>query len=551
MLNLSLRVPHIPRHPAIQRQRTVRLSLTAIAAALALSACGESKKVGEPGFITGFVGGVAADEPRAALVGRDILGRGGSAADAATAMFFTLTVTKPSMASLGAVGGCVHFAADSEEFLAYDFMPRPAQQSASGRPRIAPPAAVRGMAAMQARYGQMPWAELVGPAEALARFGHAVSRSLATDIEARTGELAKSPSMVAIFGRPGGGFVKEGDQIQQLELSAALSSIRQRGAGAIFSGPLARQYAGAVAAIGGDLPLETLRAYTPRAIPAIERPAGNHVIAFLPMSNSNGPQQARLWQILAENRALPRADRDERLHVIAEASVAAHADFAQWAAQPGSDLAVLDDATLQSVENRFKAFNPNKAQPISAWLQGVKPVPSESSGTSVVAVDSRGNAAACGFTLFRPFGAGRMLPGIGSPPALLPPPGVLSGSVGPIVIGNKNTGDFYLALAGSGGGSSTTVVTVATEIMLGDAQINPAIGAPRFSRSGGAATVSVEKDVGEAARAALKARGYKIEEGGSIGLINGASCPRGLPANQELCDIRTDWRGNGLAATAR
>ena len=46
------------------------------------------------------------------------------------------------------------------------------------------------------------------------------------------------------------------------------------------------------------------------------------------MSNSNGPQQARLWQILAENRALPRADRDERLHVIAEASVAAHADFA-------------------------------------------------------------------------------------------------------------------------------------------------------------------------------------------------------------------------------
>ena len=87
--------------------------------------------------------------------------------------------------------------------------------------------------------------------------------------------------------------------------------------------------------------------------------------------------------------------------------------------------------------------------------------------------------------------------------------------------------------------------------MLGDAQINPAIGAPRFSRSGGPATVSVEKDVGEAARAALKARGYKIEDGGSIGRINGAYCPRGLPANQEFCDIRTDWRGNGLAATAR
>ena len=49
----------------------------------------------------------------------------------------------------------------------------------------------------------------------------------------------------------------------------------------------------------------------------------------------------------------------------------------------------------------------------------------------------------------------------------------------------------------------------------------------------------------------MKARGYKIEDGGSIGRINGAYCPRGLPANQEFCDIRTDWRGNGLAATAR
>ena len=551
MLNMFLRVPYIPRRPAILRQRTLRLSLTALTASLALSACGESKKVGDLGFISGFVGGVAADEPRAALVGRDILSRGGSAADAATAIFFTLTVTKPSMASLGAVGGCVHFAAEPKEFMAYDFMPKPLGRSASGKPRIAPPAAVRGMAAMQARYGRMPWAELVGPAEALARFGHAVSRSLAADIDARAGELAKSPSMVAIFGRPGGGFVKEGDQIQQLELSTALSNIRQRGAGALFAGPLARRYADAVAAVGGELSMEALRSYTPRAIPAIERPARDHVIAFLPMANSNGPQQARLWQILAENRALPRADRDERLHVIAEASVAAHADFAKWAAGPGADLATLDDAALESVENRFKAFNPDKAHPISSWLQGVRPIPSEASGTSVIAVDNGGNAAACGYTLFRTFGAGRMLPGIGAPPALLPPPGVLSGSVGPMIVGNKNTGNFFLALSGAGAGSSTTLVTVATEVMLGDSEINPAIGAPRFSRSGGPATVTVEKDVGEAARIALKERGYKIEPSGPIGLINGAYCPRGLPRDEEFCDIRTDWRGNGLAATAR
>ena len=34
---------------------------------------------GQPGYINGFLGGVVADEPRAALVAREILSRGGSA----------------------------------------------------------------------------------------------------------------------------------------------------------------------------------------------------------------------------------------------------------------------------------------------------------------------------------------------------------------------------------------------------------------------------------------------------------------------------------------
>ena len=40
---------------------------------------------GTPGHVTGFLGGAAADEPRAAIVARDILSSGGSAVDAAVA----------------------------------------------------------------------------------------------------------------------------------------------------------------------------------------------------------------------------------------------------------------------------------------------------------------------------------------------------------------------------------------------------------------------------------------------------------------------------------
>ena len=55
----------------------------------------------------GSFSAVAADESRAAEVGRDILQAGGNATDAAVAMYFAMAVTLPSAAGLGASGACI------------------------------------------------------------------------------------------------------------------------------------------------------------------------------------------------------------------------------------------------------------------------------------------------------------------------------------------------------------------------------------------------------------------------------------------------------------
>ncbi|MDP6258510.1 MAG: gamma-glutamyltransferase, partial [Rhodospirillales bacterium] len=73
-----------------------------------LTSCGGPKEErGSEGYVRGFIGGVAADEPRAVLEGQKILSAGGHAADAATAVYFTLAATLPSKASLGGGGVCL------------------------------------------------------------------------------------------------------------------------------------------------------------------------------------------------------------------------------------------------------------------------------------------------------------------------------------------------------------------------------------------------------------------------------------------------------------
>lgn len=294
-------------------------ALVACAAVLATGGCsavnsvfGPSKQVGSPGYVGGFVGAVVADEPQAALIGRAALAAGGSAADAAEAMAYTLAVTLPSRASLGAGGGCLAFSPRESAVgggvpVAILFPSVPG--GGSGDRPAAVPMMPRGMYLLHADFGRLPEARLIAPAERLAQLGAPMSDALEKDISVVAGPLAGDPEADAVFfrdGRP----LPPGAGIVQPALAATLARIRTQGVGAFYVGADAQRFATAADAAGGGITVAAMRTAVPRQAAATVLPAGGNVeVAFLPL---DGGAAARLWQQAGGNPAAIRVIGGDR-----------------------------------------------------------------------------------------------------------------------------------------------------------------------------------------------------------------------------------------------
>jgi gamma-glutamyltranspeptidase/glutathione hydrolase len=382
------------------------LVAAAVALSLPLAGCDTLKDVketfvggpppaGQLGQVTGFLGGVVADEPRAALIGRDILSAGGSAADAATAVGFALAVTLPSRAGLGGGGACLAYSPglkspDKGEPVAVMFVP-PAAASAQGADRpAAVPMLARGLFALQARYGTQQFEALMKPAEELARFGAAASRALVRDIQVVAGPLAADPNARAVFTHNGAPLA-EGDPLVQPDLASLLAQIRVSGVGDLYQGALGRRIETATPLAGGPVTLAELRASLPSVVAPISMPQGNDQLALLPPPADGGLAAA------AEIVAL-----DARPNDVAAASARGLAVAAQWRRSGGDPQALL------------AASVPPAA------------LPTLPASTTFATLDRDGNAVVCALTMNNLFGTGRVVPGMGmllaASPRTAPPP---------------------------------------------------------------------------------------------------------------------------------
>lgn len=393
---------------------------------------------GTPGHIQGFLGGVLADEPTAALAGRDVLSAGGNAADAAVAVGLTLAVTLPSRSSLGSGGAClVYKAAAGAKPQGVMFLPRPGTGPSGDRPAAAPMLA-RGMFLLHARFGNLAFASLVSPAEQLARFGVPASRAFVRDLAVVAGPLAGDPGARTVFYKNGLPLA-EGDRMLQPALATTLAQLRTAGVGDLYQGKLAKRVVDGMPQAGGGLTANDLRQAVPEIAAALEFPlGGGDWASFLSPPADGGVAMAAAFKVL---RANPTA--------YDQAQAVALGTATQWRRGGGDPQALLAETTVPAAS-----------------------LPALPASTSFATLDREGNAVICVTTMDNLFGTGRMAADTGivlaASPNAMPLPLLAAG-----MVTNRNVDAFRAMAAGTGQQGAPVAAALALAETLRTKQVMP------------------------------------------------------------------------------
>jgi gamma-glutamyltranspeptidase/glutathione hydrolase len=383
-----------PSHPLKPRQRTAAIiaqavkRLSLLLCALPLASCLHLAPADDDDTpkIQGFAGIVVADEPAAALVGHRVLADGGSAADAAIATAFALSVTLPSQAGLGAGGVCMVYDRSKQKIDSLDFTPPL---------RATPvPALTRGLYLLYVKYGgQVAWQQLVAPATAMARQGQPVSRALARHL-VNWPSGAISEATKATFFHADGRALGEGEPLLQPALGATLARIGAFEAAAFYSGSGAERVAASYAATVSDAPgASDLRAYVASWRDPAQVAVGRDKVYF-PAGAPANSGEGLVWRLAIANQD-----------------------------QPGNNDAA------------------ERLKPILEFFRTLSPA-AQTAATGFVVLAKDGSAVACDISLGRMFGAGRLADDLGFLPAAGDQP-----LLQPMVEIDTGSGDFRFALA--------------------------------------------------------------------------------------------------------
>jgi gamma-glutamyltranspeptidase/glutathione hydrolase len=484
--------------------------------------------------VRGDGGVVTSVEAHASRAGADVLKRGGSAVDAAVATAFVLAVTHPSAGNLGGGGFMIvraraPRAADDPsgahaevEVVAIDFRevaPAAATDEknraqldagAVGWASAAVPGTVAGLELAHARFGKLPWAELVAPAIALAKKGHKLGARQAAVLSWNWSKLVHDPAARAAYGH-GKQALKEGDVWKQPDLARTLEAIAKEGAKGFYEGPVAAKIDAAMRAHGGLVTAEDLKRYKATSRAPLHFTYRGFDVDTMPPPSMGGVAFAETMLELERWEAWRApANSGASLHAFVEAARRAYAERRSVGGDPDFQGAHANDAAVASLLSPSHVatrvpFDPEHATPSSAVEQKGPPAPHESTQTTHLSVvDAEGNAVALTTTLSAAFGAKVIAAGTGvlfgnamgafSPSGVnaLAPGKRMASSMTPAIV---TQGGKLAAVLGSPGGDTipNTVSQVMRNLVDYGMTIDKAVAAPRVHHQLFPDKVRVEK----------------------------------------------------------
>lgn len=387
---------------------------------------------------------IAAPHPQARAAAEAMLDQGGSAADAAIAAQLVLNVVAPQSTGIGGSGVMLYYeaatgglrvfnglarapqSAQADQFLAADGTPLDLSEPGVRAALVAAPGLLELLGEARRKAGTLRWKTLVGPAQALAEYGFAVTAELADAIARHKETLRASDQARALF-LPDGQPAAAGAQIHNAALAAFLRRIGESGSYALSTGKTPDRIEAALKARSPDgLPLISaadIRGYYTRPIgTTCTRFTGQKLcVPDLPVAGGLYTLQTLA---LLSHFPLERLDfaAPETAHLLIEAMRLADADRALFFADPVAEAVPLPGLlTPRYITARAQRIRHDQAMTTAPpgnppwFLQpGAERAPQSPlpPGTaSITVADSDGNVAALVSTLHGDFGSGIMVHG--------------------------------------------------------------------------------------------------------------------------------------------
>jgi gamma-glutamyltranspeptidase/glutathione hydrolase len=376
---------------------------------------------------------VASPHPTASEAGLRILRAGGNAVDAAVAAAYALCVCTPASTGVAGYGGCLilHAAAMGAP-VGIDYTgvaPRAARAdmydvergpggaftakgaaNVFGARAVDVPGVVAGLSFAHARYGSLPYDDVLAPAIEAAVEGFPVDRWLAEKYEEviapRAGAFPDAAALYRVDGRP----PREGDRLANPALGPVLERIARDGSRGFYEGEIARAIVDTVRRAGGDLALDDLAAYRV-ADASIASASFAGCALYTPDLPTGGITVLQMLRILEALPPIAPGDDAELAHVAAEILKVCWRErllrYADPRFVPIAPEAVLGDRTIEALAARVRA---GLASPEPGELIAPDPVV----GTvHVCAADAAGNVVSLTQTHGGSFGSLVAVPGTG------------------------------------------------------------------------------------------------------------------------------------------